>query len=286
MTKPDKFKQVKIILAAFVVIDALVWGLILFPAQSENAELYFLDVGQGDSSLAILPGGVKMLIDGGQPNGKLQANLESILPINDRYINLVMISHPQLDHFGGFVDLLKYYQVGAVLLGGQTSESSAWRELEKTIKERGIARITLSSGDKIKYLDSQMDILSPKKNEWAKDINDFSVVGILGIGGVKAFFGGDISSEKERQLVDLYDVDVDILKVSHHGSKNSSDPEFLREASPAVSVVEVGKNSYGHPTAQALNRLASVRSQVFRTDLGGLIRITVENGKLKVFSGR
>jgi competence protein ComEC len=219
MKSEDKFKLTKIIIGVFIAVDFLVWGLILFPPDLSSAELYFLDVGQGDSSLVILPGGPKILIDGGPANGKLQTNLESILPINDRYLDLVMISHPQLDHFGGFVELLKVYKVGAVLLGGQTSESAAWQEMEKIIKDRGIARIVLSAGDKIKYQDSLMDILSPKKNEWAKDINDLSVVGILDSGGAKTFFGGDISAEKEKQLARLYDVDVDILKVSHHGSK-------------------------------------------------------------------
>lgn len=286
MRPEDKFKNLKILIGALIAVDVLVWAAIFSPREATNAEFYFLDVGQGDSSLVILPGGPKVLIDGGQPNGKLQANLERILPVSDRYIDLVMISHPQLDHFGGFVELLKYYKVGAVLLGGQTSESGAWRELERIIRDRSITRIILSAGDEIKYRDSSMVILSPKKGEWAKDINDLSMVGILDIGGVKAFFGGDISSEKERQLADLYDVDSDILKVSHHGSKYSSDPQFLREASPAVSIVEVGKNSYGHPTSQTLDRLANARSQVFRTDLGGLIKIIIDSGKLKVFSGR
>lgn len=268
---------------SLIFLDLLVWYLILFPVEVKNLELYFLDVGQGDASLVRLPGGPKILIDGGSPNSRLQVNLEKILSVNDRYIDLAMISHPQLDHFGGLIEVLKNYQVGAVLTSNQVSEQAAWQELEKAIKEKGIRRIILTAGDKIKYQDSQFDILSPRTSDWAKDINDMSIVTILNAGSIKAFFGGDISSEKEKELADLYAIDIDILKVSHHGSKFSSDSEFLKETSPAVSVIGVGKNSYGHPTKEALSRLANFSAQVYRTDMDGLIKIAIDNGKMLVY---
>lgn len=267
-----------------MAIDLLVWSFILFPAEAKNSELYFLPVGQGDSSLVNLAGGAQLLIDGGPINGKAQANLEKILGINDRYVDLVMISHPQLDHYGGLIEVLKNYEVGAVLTDGQTAESAAWQELEKVIRDKKIPQITLSTGDKIKYGDSVLDILSPQKGEWAKDVNDLSLVGILEVNGIKFLFGGDMSADKEKQLADLYDVNADILKVSHHGSKYSSNSDFLKEVSPAVSVIEVGKNSYGHPTKEALGRLANFSSQSYRTDLNGLVKIILENGKLKVYT--
>ncbi|OGY64567.1 MAG: hypothetical protein A3I89_02615 [Candidatus Harrisonbacteria bacterium RIFCSPLOWO2_02_FULL_41_11] len=284
MLKEDKFLYFKIIAGVTIAVDVLIWALIIFPAEAKNPELYFLDVGQGDSSLVSLPGGVKMLIDGGPINGKLDKNLEAILPINTRYIDLVMISHPQLDHFGGLIEILKNYEVGAVLTSNQISEQAAWQELEKIIKEKGIRRIILAAGARIKYRNSYFDILSPRTSDWAKDINDMSIVTILNTAGIKAFFGGDISAEKERELALWYGVNVDILKTSHHGSRFSSDPVFLKEASPAVSVVEVGKNSYGHPTKQALDRLASAGSQIYRTDQNGFVKIIVDNGQLRVYN--
>jgi competence protein ComEC len=280
----DNFGLFKIIVSVLIGVDLLIWGLILFPAEIDKLQLYFLDVGQGDSSLIILPGGPKVLIDGGNPNGKLQENLESILSANDRYVDLLMISHPQLDHFGGFVELLKSYKVGALLTSDQVSDQSTWQELERAVKERGIRRIVLAAGDRIQYQDSRFDILSPQKGEWAKDINDISVVAILESAGIKAFFGGDISGAKEKELVKKYNLDVDVLKVSHHGSKFSSETSFLKEASPLVSVIGVGKNSYGHPTKEALLRLGNVGSKIFRTDLAGLIKISVENGRLRVYT--
>lgn len=286
----EKYKFLIIILWLLIIFDALIWGLILFPAEAKNLELYFLDVGQGDGSLVNLPPSagsgqaVQILIDGGPINGKAQENLEKILAFNDRYIDLVMISHPQLDHFGGLVDILKNYQVGAVLISNQVSQSDAWQELEKVIKERGIGRIVLGAGDTIKYQDFQFDILSPKKSAWEKDVNDMALVALLSGGGARVLFTGDIGAEKEKELAGLYDLDVDILKVSHHGSKYSSNQEFLKEVSPLVSVIEVGKNSFGHPTKEALSRLASVGSQIYRTDQGGIIKLIVENNKIKVYN--
>lgn len=276
--------MLKSVLALLIGIDLLVWGNIVLSSAIKSPEFYFLPVGQGDSSLANLPGGVQLLIDGGPVNGKAQENLEKVLGLKDRYIDLVMISHPQLDHFGGLIEVLKNYEVGAVLMDGQVSEGAAWQELEKVIREKKIPRIVLSAGDKIKYKNSIIDILNPKKGEWAKDVNDLSLVGILEASGVKFLFGGDMSAEKERQLAGLYDLDIDILKVSHHGSKYSSALEFLKEASPAVSIIGVGKNSYGHPTKEALGRLRDFSLKSYRTDLDGLVKIILENKKLKVYT--
>ncbi len=284
--KQDRYKFLKIILGLLIVFDVLVWGLILFPAEAENLELYFLDVGQGDSSLVQLPGGVQALIDGGPVNGKAQAGLEKILAFNDRYIDLVIISHPQIDHFGGLIEILKNYKVGAVLTSGLAGQGEAWQELEKTIKERGIGRVVLATGDKIKYQDFQFDILSPQKSGWEKDVNDMGLVMLLSGGGTKALFASDIGVEKEKELADTYDLDVDILKVGHHGSKFSSSPEFLKEVSPLISIIEVGKNSYGHPTKEALARLGSVGSQIYRTDENGTIKLVLDKNQLRAYTIR
>jgi len=290
--REDKFKFLKIILGLLITLDILLWGLILFPAEANNLEIYFLDVGQGDSSLVNLPGGIQVLIDGGPINGRVQENLEKILAFNDRYIDLVMISHPQLDHFGGLIEVLKNYEVGAVVPSGAISQSAAWQELEKVIKEKGINLITLAAGDKIKYQDSQFSILSPNKSEWQKDINDLSLVALFEHSHVpknirmRVLFTGDIGSSKEKQLVNLYDLDIDVLKVSHHGSKYSSDLGFLKEASPLVSVIEVGKNSYGHPTKAVLNKLASIGSQIYRTDKNGMVKVAFNKGRLRVYTIR
>ncbi len=274
----------KTILVIILISDIFVWASIFHSFKENNAEIYFLDVGQGDSSLIIFPGGVKLLIDGGPINGKVGKNLEAILPLADRYIDMIMVSHAQLDHFGGLLDVMKNYHVGAVLMSEYGSESVNWQEFERIRIEQNIPKVIVARGDRILYGGSKLNIIWPGQVFKVKDLNDTAIGVIAEISGMRAFFGGDMGSKKEAELARMYDVDVDILKVSHHGSKYSSDAGFLKEASPLISVIEVGKNSYGHPTKEALGRLANAGSQIFRTDLAGFVKVFVENGKLQVYT--
>lgn len=278
-------KFLKTLVWFLAILDVAIWFLILSPAPAASA-LYFLNVGQGDSELVMTSQGAKILIDGGPLSGNLGGNLSQILPLNDRYIDLIMISHPQVDHFGGLIDVLKNYEVGAVLTNGQDNKTAEWQALENIIKEKGIKEIVLSAGDKVKSDDFNFDILWPALSAKTNDQNEFSLIALLSMDGVKALFAADANTKLEQILVAKYNLDADILKVSHHGSKYSSDAGFLKQVSPAVSVIEVGKNSYGHPTAQALNRLANVDSQIFRTDKNGIVKAVVENGKLNIYTQR
>lgn len=279
----DKFDILKIIFSVLVVTDALIWGIILFDKGIGFQEIYFLDVGQGDSSLAILPGGANILIDGGPANGLVQANLEKILSFSDRYIDLVIVSHPQIDHFGGLIEVAKNYKIGAVITNGEESDGAAWREFRRILDENKIPVIGLSAGDKIRYRDYLLDILWPEKIG-VGGVNGQALAMILSGDRIRSFFGGDLDIGTEKIISEKYNVDVDILKVSHHGSKYSSGEEFLKEASPSFSIIEVGKNSYGHPAKEALKRLGDIGSKIFRTDLSGLIKITINDGKLNIYT--
>ena len=102
---------------------------------------------------------------------------------------------------------------------------------------------------------------------------------------MKTLFTGDISGKKEKELAGLYDLDVDILKVSHHGSKFSSSQDFLAASQPQFAFIEVGKNSYGHPTEEVLNRLAAVGAAIYRTDRDGTIKMVFpkKSSEIQVF---
>lgn len=273
-----------ILLILFLVIfDVFVWQQVVFGGPNKDLEVYFLDVGQGDSELAVLPGGAKILIDGG-PNNKILNELSSVLGPTDRYIDLVALSHPQLDHFGGLIDVMKRYQVGAFVFNGRQGIVPAFKDLEKAIKDNKIPVIILGKGDKIKNRESNFDILSPSKEfSNSYDLNDTTLVMKLGSQGAKILFTGDIDKKIEDYLVAQYDLDIDVLKVSHHGSRFSTSEKFLEEATPKISIIEVGKNSYGHPTKQVLSGLASVVSQIFRTDNDGTIKLTINNQNISVF---
>ncbi len=277
-------KTIKIIFGIIVIADITVWILILHPLNRGSAQIYFLDVGQGDSELVILPGGVKVLIDGGPMNGLVRKNLEAILPLDDRYIDLIMVSHAQLDHFGGLLDVMRNYQVGAVLMSEYAVSNSYWQEFEQMRSAQKIPKVVIAQGDAIISGDSKLSILWPERGVRFKDLNEVAIATIADTGGMRAFFGGDIGIKEEEEIARLYDVNVDVLKVSHHGSKYSSDAVFLKEASPEFAMIEVGaKNTYGHPTKEAIARLRAAGATIFRTDLDGFVKAVVENGKLHIY---
>jgi len=244
-----------------------------------------LSVGQGDSSLLLLPGSggdhIKFLIDGGPINGSLNSNLEKILGL-DKYIDVVFVSHPEIDHFGGLIEVLKTYQIGAVLYNGEDRDNSNWIEFNRIISDKKIAKIALVKGDSVVYTNSTIKTLNSAN--LSANTNDSGLVLSLETDGFRALFTADIGAAIEKILAQSGDIKSDILKVGHHGSKYSSGLSFLEKVEPKISVIEVGKNSYGHPTKEALDRLKEVGSQIFDTYKQGIIKIVKEGGELKVFN--
>ena len=272
-----------ILIAALIILDVFIFAYIFSP-PNDSLEVYFLDVGQGDSEFIDLAGGVQVLIDGGPPNGKAVQALGRIIPFSDRYIDLIIMTHAQLDHFGGLIDVLDTYEVGAFLWNGVEGTTSAFQGLKDVIESRNIPVIVLGAGDRIKYGDNYFKILSPNKSLLgAKNLNDTSIVTQLISGEIKILFTGDISQKTENKLSNTYDLTSNILKVSHHGSKYSSSPNFLSAVHPALAIIQVGKNSYGHPTAETLGRLAVVGAKIFRTDSDGTVRLVINEGVIKIF---
>ena len=100
---------------------------------------------------------------------------------------------------------------------------------------------------------------------------------------IKILFTGDIGEKNEKYLADNFDIKADILKVGHHGSKYSSSDYFLKAVSPKISAIEVGKNSYGHPTKEVLDRLALVGSRIFRTDQNSIVKLSVKGNEINIF---
>lgn len=280
----DKNKII-IIFSALVFLDFLVfYQVFAFSSADEDLKLYFLSVGQGDSELVVLPGGVKVLIDGGQPNGRVLEELNKILPPADRYLDLVIMSHPQLDHFGGLIEVLKRYRVGAFLWSGREGEITAFSDLKNVLTDNSVRTVVLSAGDKINYRESRFDILSPSPSLLgSKELNDTSIVAELSSNNSRVLFTGDIGASIEEALASGGTGDIDILKVAHHGSKFSSSANFLTAVRPELAVIGVGKNSYGHPTNQALGRLGEAGAKIYRTDKDGTVELIIDGEKIRIF---
>ena len=286
-------KQIAVILIFFaVVFDGFVWYEIFFAGPSAHAAIHFLDVGQGDSELVVLPGNIKVMTDAG-PDYSVSRSLEKVMPATDRYIDLAIVSHPQLDHFNGFNDLIHRYTFGAFIVNGRddTPTVREWPQLVKALHDAHIPIIILGAGDRIRVGLSSIDILSPN-GAFAQsgELNDTGFVELVRTPEFRALLTADIGFSVEEWLAQSgLDIRADILKVPHHGSKTSSGSAFLSAVSPKVAVIEVGaKNRYGHPTQEAMERIASSGVQaMLRTDRDGTVSIIgVGERRLRVYQER
>ncbi len=261
-----------------VLCNAVAWRQVLITAKPALPSFYFFDVGQGDSELLNF-GPVQILIDGGPPNGKALKEIERALSTEDRYIDLVILTHPHLDHFGGLIDVMDRYDIGKFITDGTENESAkAYKNLKKP-------DMTLGEGDTITYGDYKLSVLGPNAAERADpDPNKASVVLLLEGPETRIFYAGDMHTENEERLRKEYKLKADVLKVAHHGSRFSSSAAFLKELQPKVAVIGVGKNSYGHPTPATLERLADAKIKTYATIDHGTIKVVPKDGQLKIYT--
>ncbi|MEX2054272.1 MAG: MBL fold metallo-hydrolase [Candidatus Colwellbacteria bacterium] len=262
--------------------NLVVWQGVLERVTPHPLEVYFLDVGQGDSQLLVFPDGVEMLIDGG-PDKEVLFELEKILASTDRYIDAVFISHAQLDHYGGLREVLGRYQIGAFIFSGREGEGDPWEAFKDSLVEAKVPIITVGQGDVIRHKDSALEVLWPSKDFLDhNDLNESSLVMELRSEGVEVLLTGDIGFPSEEKLLETYDMNTDVLKVAHHGSRYSTSLDFLKEATPAISIIQVGSNRFGHPTEATLQRLSRAGSMIYRNDEDGTVKLVIEDGRVGV----
>jgi len=239
--------------------------------------LSVFDVGQGDGIL-LSAGGHQILVDGG-PDGSLLSRLGHAMPFFDRRIDLLVLSHPHLDHLHAFPELLRRYRVDAVLFTGVDYASPRYEEfLELLAEER--ARVLVADPDAdLTVGPFAVDVLWPPPGYFGvpmKDVNDNSTALRVSVAdGKSVLLTGDMEERQEGEMLRAgVDVSADILKVAHHGSRTSSSTGFLLAANPSLAVASVAaENSYGLPDEDILARYAS---------LGIPLRLTKDEGTIVV----
>ena len=271
-----------LLLVGLVAFDIYFWIQIAALA-SNQPEIHFLNVGQGDSELVMLPGNVSMLIDGGKPGAGVLGQLQKFLHGN-RYIDIMVMTHPQLDHFGGLIDVLQNYHVGVFLSSGRIGDASAYQELVAILRQKKVPYIFLKRGDRITYKDNIFDVLWPNDASiLSSELNNTCIVLLYHYHKFSSLFTGDIAESDEAGLLASVGK-LNVLKVAHHGSRFSSTDVFLTKTKPDVAVIEVGKNTYGHPTKEALDRLKAAGAKIFRTDKNGNITVQILEDKINVLA--
>lgn len=257
------FRYRLIALALIAAYTALVWlgPTIFVDAAVDEAVLtvHFLDVGQGDAILVELPTGAQLLFDGG-PNSDVLTQLSQHLPLTDRTVEVVLGTHPDLDHVAGLVDVLGRYRVSTIITTEATGESPAAVAWQEAVPAENATVHQARAGDVFRLGPSTtLQILSPSYDPSRLNSNAGSIVARLLYGNTSFLLTGDAPQGVEQYLAATYGdaLHADVLKLGHHGSDTSSQVDFLATVAPRYAVVSAGvDNRYQHPDPAVLQRVA------------------------------
>lgn len=272
-----------VLMKAFISLLSLlvitVW-IGVFTRPDQNLHIVACDVGQGDGIL-IFQGSTEIIIDGGT-KGKMLPCISRHRPFWDRTIDVVMVTHPQEDHYGGLIEVVESYTIRHFIENSHDSSSQSYQLLQKLLGEQEIPTIAASDIQSIRSGLMHFDILFPQREDrgvtLSSDPNDSSIIAHLKYGEVTGLFTGDMSP----RLIEYVSFknrlsDITYLKVPHHGSKNGLTKELLNTTTPEVAVISVGtKNRYGHPHQAVMDLLKDIKT--YRTDEAGDIEF-VTDGK-------
>ena len=282
----NKYKIISTLIIIAVVIFVIVsrnadveFNPVTKSAVNPNSEgmlfVHYIDVGQGDCEFIELPDGRCVLIDAGESAYSSVVSKE-IKELGYDKIDFVVGTHPHTDHIGGLRGVVSSFDIGAVYMPRASSNSATFEKLLLEIKDKGLKINTVKAGDKLVETDEySMVFLAPLSDSY-EDLNNYSAVIRLEYNGNTFLFTGDAESLSENEMLDYYydELDCDVLKVGHHGSRYSTSDEFLDAVSPSYAIISCGKgNSYGHPHQETLSKLYDVNTQVLRTDQLGSITI-------------
>lgn len=276
-------------IGSFILIST-VWAVRLSESHSDGRlRVTFLDVGQGDAAWIEMPDGKTMLIDGGGAYGNYDLGRLAVAPYlwNTGHwrIDYLIASHPQLDHMGGLAYIARKFKVGEVWTNGLEKEAVFYDRFRTAVSTRAIPdRRIMGSGLPLVQGAVRIVSLHPKIADPAGPDNDQSLVLRIEFGREVLLFTGDIEKGAERELLRWGDLlKTTVLKVPHHGSRTSIDPEFLAQVAPDVAVISVGENNgYRHPSVETLFAYQVLKTQIYRTDRDGAVLVETDGIRRRV----
>jgi competence protein ComEC len=284
MTK-FKINKKKAVLLILIISSFLL--LLSLNSTAQNLKIHFIDVGQGDSILIEAAGGKNILVDGGDRADSIASRIINYLKKQEvKRLDYIISTHPHSDHIGGLVDIIESFEVGTVLDSGKIHSSKTYENYLIKIDQKNIDFETPRRGDQFKIGESSISFLHPKEPLANYDLNNSSLVFLLEYEEQKFLFTGDIEKEVEKELLKNYpELEVQLIKVPHHGSKTSSSQSWISSLNPELAVIQVGAdNHYGHPAAEVIKVYQNQGARVYRNDLNGNIVLTAdgENYAVKV----
>lgn len=239
---------------------------------SAEAQVYFIDVGQGDSELIRLKdSGIDILIDAGTRSTKQElADYLKELGVDD--IDILIGTHPHEDHIGGMAKIIEEFPIGTLYLPETSDEmtptTKTYESLLDAAESKNVTVRTASAGDMLlEQGNTSFKVLSPSHTDY-DNLNDYSIVTRLKVGDTAFLFQGDAETPVEEEILDSgADVSCDVIKLGHHGSSTSSSRAYLEAANPSAAVISCGVgNEYGHPHRETMDLLEKLSITPYRTD--------------------
>ncbi len=282
-------KRRAVVLITLTALNIVVWTWWASVRPGGNLQVAFLNVGQGDAIYIRTPHGNDMLIDAGPRDRKVLRELGAVMPWADRDIDVVLATHADADHIGSVPDVLKRFRVGAFAETGNHSKTNTIDdEMLSAVEKKKIPIVIVRRGTVVDLGDGVIfTVLYPDKDPAGTETNESSIVGILRFGEHSFMLTGDSPQKIENYLVSLArikgeELDVDVLKPGHHGSKTSTGEIFLNATSPEYTVISAGKdNRYGHPAPEVVNRLKVRDIKIFSTAENGRVIFETDGKELR-----
>lgn len=266
--------------------NVLVWTEV-HGRENHELTIAFLNVGQGDGIYIEAPNGNQIMFDGG-PDSSVLSELGRIMPWYDRSLDMLVVTNPDKDHYGGFIDVIKSYSVQRIVESGTFSHTSTYNIFENEVASHNIPKTIARQGMRI-VLDRvrgvYIEILFPDTDVSSWSTNDGSIIAKLVYGKTSVLLTGDSPQKIESHLIKQYgnNLQSTVLKVGHHGSRTSTSDEYVSVTRPQYAVISDGqKNRYGHPHKQTLDTLNRHKVQILRTDQLGTIVMKSDGDKFEI----
>ncbi|KND48585.1 MAG: competence protein ComEC [Parcubacteria bacterium C7867-005] len=273
------------LVVALILGNICVWAEIYVRRPSNLLNVYFFDVGQGDSIFVDTPTHKHILIDGGS-NNRVLSMLGEVLPFGDRKIDVLLATHPDRDHIGGLSEVVSRFDVKIFISPGIESPTTVDDELDLSIQREGSQRILAKRGTTIDFGDGvKLVLLFPDRDVSDWETNDASIVAKLVYGEHSFLLTGDSSKKTEYLLLGLNEevLDSTVLKAGHHGSRTSTSLSYAQAVSPEYTIISAGKgNSYGHPHKEVIDVLNKIGTKILSTFELGTIRFKTNGESLEV----
>lgn len=276
------------------------------PRPDGKLHVDFLDVGQGDAALLTMPDGTTLLIDGGgRPNINSSDINEGEEPFErdtrtigegvvsqylwsrgmDR-VDYVLATHADADHIDGLDDVARNFKVRSAMVARTPSDDEEYSRFAATMNQTGVPVEMIGGGDVLRFGNVTAQVLwpTPSRDESAPSRNNDSIVLLVRYGEKSLLLTGDIERQGETAVLrEGINLQCDIVKVAHHGSKTSSLEAFVSATHPSLAVISVGRTSmFGHPNQDVVERWRASGAEVMTTGQRGTISVVTDGRELKV----